>query len=178
MVSRQVPVFGTELTPPERNVVDLVAEGLTNKEIGVKLSLSQWTVKTHLDRIFIETGAHRRTELAALVIARQIRTAPEIVSMLMAMMNDRAAPEYVYRTRSWYRQQGEISVLHELIGRIRAESTLMGNEGVSTDGQETSPPLHGMRRRYPRRSVRRAQDGLSGQPATEDEEMIEGEQDD
>jgi DNA-binding CsgD family transcriptional regulator/tetratricopeptide (TPR) repeat protein len=53
------------LTPTEREVVRLVADGLTNPQIGARLFISRGTVKTHLSHIFTKLGAANRTELAA-----------------------------------------------------------------------------------------------------------------
>jgi len=54
---------GPALTRQQRRVVDLVAEGLTNKEVASHLNLSEFTVRNHLDRIMelLEVGS--RTEL-------------------------------------------------------------------------------------------------------------------
>ena len=51
------------LTEREREVVQLVAEGRTNEEIGLVLTISPNTVKTHRQHIFDKLGFHDRTEL-------------------------------------------------------------------------------------------------------------------
>jgi DNA-binding NarL/FixJ family response regulator len=48
------------LTPREGEVLALIGEGLSNKEIGDLLVLSQATVKTHVNRIFAKTGVADR----------------------------------------------------------------------------------------------------------------------
>lgn len=48
----------------ERQVVDLIAKGLPNKEIAGQLHLSEGTIKEYVSRIFRKTGAGNRTELA------------------------------------------------------------------------------------------------------------------
>ncbi|HEU4421379.1 MAG TPA: LuxR C-terminal-related transcriptional regulator [Pilimelia sp.] len=53
------------LTPTELEVVRLVADGLTNPQIGARLFMSRGTVKTHLSHIFAKLGTTNRTELAA-----------------------------------------------------------------------------------------------------------------
>ncbi len=53
------------LTPTERRVVDLVALGLTNPQIGERLFIGRGTVKTHLAHIFTKLGLANRAELAA-----------------------------------------------------------------------------------------------------------------
>jgi predicted ATPase/DNA-binding CsgD family transcriptional regulator len=54
------------LTPTELDVVRLVAEGLTNPEIGSRLFISRATVKTHLSHVYAKLGVANRTELATL----------------------------------------------------------------------------------------------------------------
>jgi DNA-binding CsgD family transcriptional regulator len=60
------PSFGWEsLTPMETNVSRLVAEGLTNPEIGAQLYISRRTVETHISHVFRKLGLASRTQLAA-----------------------------------------------------------------------------------------------------------------
>jgi DNA-binding NarL/FixJ family response regulator len=51
------------LTPQERQVAELAAAGLTNKEIGQQLFLSHRTVSGHLHRIFPKLGITSRAAL-------------------------------------------------------------------------------------------------------------------
>ena len=51
-----------ELTPREMEVLQLVAEGLPNKQIATRLGISDHTVKFHVDAILGKLGAHSRTE--------------------------------------------------------------------------------------------------------------------
>lgn len=55
------------LTARERQVLVLVAEGLTNKEIARQLSVSPATVKAHVERIIAKLGVADRTQAAVLV---------------------------------------------------------------------------------------------------------------
>ena len=59
-----------ELTPREMDVIRLVAEGLSNKEIGQLLVISPRTVNFHLDNLFAKLGVRSRTE-AAIFALRQ-----------------------------------------------------------------------------------------------------------
>lgn len=60
--------YGEPLTDRELEITDLVAEGLTNREIAARLFLSPNTVKVHLRNIFTKTGVSSRTELSMLAI--------------------------------------------------------------------------------------------------------------
>ena len=51
------------LTGREREILSLVARGLSNDEIGSELFISPATVKTHLSRVMAKTGAHDRAGL-------------------------------------------------------------------------------------------------------------------
>lgn len=53
------------LSPRERRVLDLLAEGRSNKEIARELGVSANTVKTHLANLYAKLGARRRTEAVA-----------------------------------------------------------------------------------------------------------------
>jgi DNA-binding NarL/FixJ family response regulator len=59
----------SELTDREREVMALVAQGLSNDEIAGRLFLSPLTVKTHASRAMIKLGARDRAQLV--VIAYQ-----------------------------------------------------------------------------------------------------------
>lgn len=58
----QVPA-NVELTPTELKVVQLVAQGLANREIATKLNVSQRTIESHVSNMLHKTGLHNRTEL-------------------------------------------------------------------------------------------------------------------
>jgi DNA-binding CsgD family transcriptional regulator len=50
------------ITPREHEVLGLIAEGMSNREIAERLFVSEHTVKTHASRILGKLGARRRTE--------------------------------------------------------------------------------------------------------------------
>jgi DNA-binding NarL/FixJ family response regulator len=52
-----------DLTPREQSVLDLVAQGLMNKEIARELSTSVRNVEKYVSRLFGKTGTNSRTEL-------------------------------------------------------------------------------------------------------------------
>ncbi len=59
---------GPNLTEREEELLRLLAEGLSNKSIAQKLSLSENTVKYHLKNILQKLGVHNRTEAATQAI--------------------------------------------------------------------------------------------------------------
>jgi len=61
----------TSLTRAEQSVVDLVAQGLTNREAASELFLSPDTVNTHLRHAFLKLGIRSRVELARLAAERE-----------------------------------------------------------------------------------------------------------
>lgn len=52
------------LTGQERKIVDLLADGLSNREIGERLFLSEKTVKNYMSNVLLKLGMTRRTEVA------------------------------------------------------------------------------------------------------------------
>lgn len=63
------------LTGREQQVVELVAEGLTNKEIARKLEISPATVKVHVERLIAKLGVADRTQAA--VLATKLKSAKD-----------------------------------------------------------------------------------------------------
>jgi len=53
------------MTKREREVVTLLGEGLSNKEIGVRLHIALHTVKTHVHNVLAKLALHTRLEIAA-----------------------------------------------------------------------------------------------------------------
>jgi DNA-binding CsgD family transcriptional regulator len=54
------------LTRRELEILELIAQGMSNREIAEKLYLSENTVKTHASRVFDKLGAKRRTQAVQL----------------------------------------------------------------------------------------------------------------
>ncbi|WP_194829810.1 protein kinase [Nocardia sp. XZ_19_231] len=63
------PADGTILTKRERQVADLVAQGLTNKQIAARLVLSQRTAQGHVEHILSKLGFTSRAQIAAWIVA-------------------------------------------------------------------------------------------------------------
>ena len=61
----------TLLTPRETQILDAIADGLTNKAIARRLSISLHTVKFHVESVFRKLGASTRTEAVARATERR-----------------------------------------------------------------------------------------------------------
>lgn len=63
---------GAALTPREFRILRQLCAGMTNKEIGRELSLSEVTIKMHVRSIFTKLGAKNRTHAAMIANERQL----------------------------------------------------------------------------------------------------------
>ena len=62
------------ITPRELEILELIAQGLSNREIADRLFVSENTVKTHSSRVFDKLGAKRRTQ--AVQLGKELRIIP------------------------------------------------------------------------------------------------------
>jgi two-component system, NarL family, response regulator DevR len=62
-----------ELTSQERKILDLVAEGMTNRQIAEKVFLAEKTVKNYVSNILLKLGLSRRAEAAAFMARRTLK---------------------------------------------------------------------------------------------------------
>lgn len=60
---------GLPLTPREREIAELIAHGLTNRQMGARLFIAERTVDTHVGRILAKLGCTSRAQVAAIVTA-------------------------------------------------------------------------------------------------------------
>ena len=63
-----------ELTEQERRVLDLIGQGMTNREIGAELFLAEKTIKNYVSSVLAKLGMQRRTQAA--ILATEIRRTP------------------------------------------------------------------------------------------------------
>jgi two-component system, NarL family, nitrate/nitrite response regulator NarL len=76
-------VESVRMTKRERQVVDSIAEGLTNKDIAEKLHLSTYTVKSHVHNILEKLTLHTRLQIARYAHdTESIRTAASSISLI------------------------------------------------------------------------------------------------
>jgi len=66
----------TALTDREHQIMRLVSEGLSNKEIGRRLNISDGTIKVHFHHIYEKLEISNRTALAALAISQNETSSP------------------------------------------------------------------------------------------------------
>lgn len=59
------------LTPTEKKVVDLIGDGMSNREIGDALGIAEKTVKNHITSLLAKMGLQRRTQVAAWVASQR-----------------------------------------------------------------------------------------------------------
>jgi two-component system response regulator DevR len=65
---RGTPTVGADLTPREREVLELVAEGLGNAAIGQRLHLSVNTVRNHVASVLAKLGVHSKLEALSVAV--------------------------------------------------------------------------------------------------------------
>ena len=65
------PAELASLTPQEKKILSLIAEGLTNRQIGEQMFLAEKTVKNHVTNVLAKLGVERRTQAA--VLASKLR---------------------------------------------------------------------------------------------------------
>jgi two-component system, NarL family, response regulator LiaR len=68
LMDRRGDDVGRDLTPREREVLALVADGLSNKDIADRLTLSVGTVRLHVSNVLAKLGAPNRTTAAAIAM--------------------------------------------------------------------------------------------------------------
>jgi len=73
-VRDQGKVESLGITPRELEILELIAQGLSNKEIADRVFVSENTVKTHSSRVFDKLGARRRTQ--AVQLGKDLRLIP------------------------------------------------------------------------------------------------------
>jgi DNA-binding NarL/FixJ family response regulator len=75
--SRARVMESVRLTSRERQVVDLLAEGLSNKQIATRLHIAIHTVKSHVHNVLEKLALHSRLEVAAFTHGRGTPGSPE-----------------------------------------------------------------------------------------------------
>ena len=71
MVPAWLHAPGERLRPQERHILDLIADGLTNRQIGADMYLAEKTVKNYVSSLLHKLGFARRTEAAVYATERR-----------------------------------------------------------------------------------------------------------
>ncbi len=93
-----------ELSDAEKRVIALLCEGLPNKEISRRLSLSEATVKVHCRTIFLKIGAANRTD----AVLKWLRVPPDEIFRLRRE-NEELRETIKTLTRSFNVTSGEVA---------------------------------------------------------------------
>ncbi len=72
-VERPPDPSGVSLSPREREIVRMVAQGCTNRMIASVLDISEWTVGTHLRRVFTKLEVNSRAAMVARLLGEEGR---------------------------------------------------------------------------------------------------------
>jgi len=73
---RMRPGVNAVITDREKQVLQMLVSGLSNKEIGAPLGVVERTVKAHIAKLMRKIGVHNRIELSVYAVARSLVTLP------------------------------------------------------------------------------------------------------
>lgn len=73
---RICPGVSGVITDREKQVLQMLVSGLSNKEIGAPLGIAERTVKSHIAKMMRKVGVHNRIELSVNAVARSLVTLP------------------------------------------------------------------------------------------------------
>jgi DNA-binding CsgD family transcriptional regulator len=110
------------LSPRQREILTLVAKGLTNDEIGELLSISPGTVRTHVTAVLSQLGVTNRTEAAAMFVSSEagIERVAAVLARPAVVVGSIAAASADERSGSL--AAGLTADLHSLFSRSGASS--------------------------------------------------------
>src|SRR5664280_2140241 len=83
-----------KMTKREREVIELLCEGMSNKEIGQKIHVSTYTIKSHIHNIMEKLALHTRLEIANYSYTDQtLKTITKSISMVTNYLNNRSTQD-------------------------------------------------------------------------------------
>jgi|SRR5215216_4007664 len=72
------------LTSRQRDVMILVSQGLSNKQVAERLNITEGTVKVHLHRIYSRTGLQNRTALSSFAMRQMLFRSASLLLLCLA----------------------------------------------------------------------------------------------
>lgn len=116
------------LTLREQEILQLLADGLTDQELGERLFLSVGTVKWHIKNIYSKFGMHKRTAVVA-----RARLLGLLIPLLTDQLPSMAAPKHnlPYQTTSFVGRETDMSSILALLADPKCRLiTLVGMGGI------------------------------------------------
>jgi DNA-binding CsgD family transcriptional regulator len=111
-VADRVRIESLGITPRELEVLQPIAEGLSNKEMAERLFVSENTVKTHTSRVFDKLGASRRTQ------AVQFAKGQGLIAFVFVYFGIRSYRDNVLGGRSTFAKGFQAGILITLISCV------------------------------------------------------------
>ena len=136
MMSRATP---SVLTPRQRRVLEHLRKGLTNREIGDELGITEDGVKAHLSRLFLRFGVSNRVELLAAVQMdpvgdRALTLAAELGSLRAIAGRANAATGAITPTADTNGLEARLSAVREALASVDAALGIVGDLPPETSG--------------------------------------------
>ena len=119
------------LTVNERTIMDLVAEGLSDREIARVLGVSLEIVRIHIDHARQKLGSNSRTELAALALSRRYGAMSILIAAILAALDD--SPGHAATESFTVAADGDTGVVTIKIGGREAALDSTPARGASKD---------------------------------------------
>lgn len=82
------------VTPSELRVLELVRQGLTNREIARTLCRSELTIKTHVQRMLAKTGARNRAQLCILLSDHYVTDSELLIWIISKKYSERSIGDF------------------------------------------------------------------------------------
>jgi len=144
-----MPEYGEFLTEREKEILQMVATGVTNREVAHRLSISVNTVKVHLRNIFAKLGAESRTE-ATMIAVREgwvaVEGAGEALGERSAVAQPRVPPVAPAPPLPWFKRVALIVALLLVVAGVavtwpRNRPQADDGPGLPSDLPPEQPPL-------------------------------------
>lgn len=129
----------TVLTPRQKKVLEHLRRGLTNREIGEELGISEDGVKAHLARLFLRFGVSNRVELLAAVQIdprgdRQLTLEAELGGLRAIAGRANATTGAIYPTSNGNGLEAKLSLVREALAAVDAALGIVGDLPPETTG--------------------------------------------